>query len=447
MNAKMGAPLPEEVVGLLKAVTVQMSDLFLGLTDAGLIRYVSANCSRLIGYDPQELIGAPALGQLHPDDLSRATELLGDVIANGTPFTVTTRLRDKAGDYAWWEVQGSPYSIGGERRIFLVARDIDDELQVRAALAESEQFIRRLYDIASDPKPALEDKLRSTLALGCDRFGLPSAIVCRHDLEEPVVVARFGPALDGHCVPPTVSAALAETFASGLPCRIGAGVAPALCNVIRVGGKAWGALAFYDDRARTDTRFAEAEHDIMNLMTLLVGSEIERHEAKVDLERLALHDPLTDLPNRRLLDDRIGATVEMCKRFKTTCAVLFVDLDRFKSVNDELGHAAGDAVLRDVARRVAAQLRNVDTLARVGGDEFVALLPQTDAAGAKVVADRIMEAVRSPLRAAHRRSLSASIGIAAFSGAGDSGDSLIERADAAMYKVKSEGRCGIALSA
>jgi len=221
---------------------------------------------------------------------------------------------------------------------------------------------------------------------------------------------------------------------------------PSFCNVIRVDGRPWGTLAFYDVATRA-VHFSEAERDILNLMTLLVAAEIERDENEVELRRLALHDPLTDLPNRRLLDDRIGATLEMCKRFKTTCSILFVDLDRFKSINDDLGHAAGDAVLRDVSQRIAAQLRNVDTLARVGGDEFVALLPQTDAAGAKVVADRIMRAMDLPLRIAQRRSITASIGIAVFSGATDSAASLVERADAAMYEVKSRGRAGIALSA
>ena len=445
MNAKMGAPLPEEVTGLLKAVTLQMSDLFLGLTDEGLVRYVSANCTRLLGYDPQELVGSRALALVHPDDFERVTRFIDEVIEKGTPFTSPTRLRAKNRAYSWWEVQGSPYAIGGERRIFLVARDIDEKVKAQCALAESERLIRRLYDIASDPKSGLDEKLRSTLALGSERFGLPSAVVCRFDDAEPVVIARSGSAPGEHGVPAGLARALDHTCAAGEPSASDADEAPSLCGVIRVSGKTWGALAFYDSQPRT-MRFSEAEHDIMNLISLLVGSELERHENEVELRRLALHDALTDLPNRRLLDDRVGATIEMCKRFKTACAVLFVDLDRFKSINDELGHAAGDATLREVAHRIAAQLRNVDTLARVGGDEFVALLPQTDATGARVVADRIMNAVRRPLRVAHKRSVTASIGIAVL-GANDTADVLIERADAAMYRVKSEGRCGIALSA
>jgi diguanylate cyclase (GGDEF)-like protein/PAS domain S-box-containing protein len=426
MGAKIGSPLPDEVVGLLKAVTLRMSDLFLGLTDEGLIRYVSANCTRLLGYDPQELIGGRALGHIHPDELATVTALLDDVIANGTPFTFPARLCDKAREYSWWEVQASPYTIGGERRIFLVARDIDEKVKAQAALAASEQLIRRLYDIASDPKAGLEEKLRSTLALGSARFGLPCATVSRYDDTETVVVARFG------CV-------------SGDE-AVGAEGAPSLCGVIRVSGQPWGTLAYFDTQRRS-VPFSEAEHDIMNLMTLLVGSEIERRQNQDEMRRLALHDPLTELPNRRLLDDRIDASIEMCKRFKTTCAVLFIDLDRFKAINDELGHVTGDAALREIAHRVAGQLRNVDTLARIGGDEFVALLPQTDAPGARTVADKIVETVRRPLRTARRRSITASIGIAVFSKASDSAAALVERADAAMYKVKSQGRCGVALSA
>lgn len=442
----MGAPLPEEVVGLLKAVTLQMNDLFLGLTDEGLIRYASANCTRLIGYDPQELVGARTLAYVHPDDTARATELLDAVIAHGTPLSFQARLRGKSGAYSWWEVQGSPYAIGGERRVFLVARDIDEKLRAQNALAESERLIRRLYEIASDPVSGLEDKLRLTLALGAERFGLPCAIVCRNDVAEPVVVARFGCGQAGPGMPTTVADAIAEAFASGSPCALKSAGAASLCNVIRVGGKPWGTLAFYDTRP-TQRDYSDADHDVLNLMTLLVGSTIERYEDDAALRRLALHDSLTDLPNRRLLDDRIDATVAMCKRFKTTCAVLFVDFDRFKSINDELGHATGDAVLREVAHRIVAQLRDVDTLARVGGDEFVALLPQTNTPGAQTVAARIVEAVSRPLRVAHGRSITASIGIAVYARASDSAYTLIERADAAMYKAKSEGRCGIALSA
>ncbi|MEA2157072.1 MAG: hypothetical protein QOE11_3212 [Solirubrobacteraceae bacterium] len=153
----------------------------------------------------------------------------------------------------------------------------------------------------------------------------------------------------------------------------------------------------------------------------------------------AFHDPLTDLPNRALFIDRLELGLSRVQRSKSQIAVLFLDVDRFKIVNDSLGHAAGDELLREVAARLVASIRPGDTAARFGGDEFAILLEDVDGTGgAEQVALRILCALRAPLSVAGRVVfISASIGIAMdTSSAGD----MIRDADLAMYRAKAEGK-------
>lgn len=164
-------------------------------------------------------------------------------------------------------------------------------------------------------------------------------------------------------------------------------------------------------------------------------------------ERLALHDSLTGLPNRLLLRERMGQSLARAKRQHGQFAVLFVDLDDFKSVNDSYGHSVGDAVLQQIASNLLEKVRDEDTVARIGGDEFVILSEHVqDDAGAKIAAQRIQEAVseRCVVKSARADTLhvevTCSIGIALCPRDGDSLDDLINRADKAMYDAKRSGK-------
>ena len=164
--------------------------------------------------------------------------------------------------------------------------------------------------------------------------------------------------------------------------------------------------------------------------------------ANDELQRLALQDPLTQLPNRVLLEDRIDQAIAHAERGKSQCAVLFVDLDRFKMVNDSLGHFAGDELLRSVASRLQTLVRAEDTVSRLGGDEFVILLCDvTGIEDANEVAEKILHGLREPFRI-HEQELyvTPSIGISISPLHGDTAQMLITRADAAMYNAKQAGR-------
>ena len=167
----------------------------------------------------------------------------------------------------------------------------------------------------------------------------------------------------------------------------------------------------------------------------------ERLEAQRRIEKLAYRDVLTGLPNRLLLAQRVDFSLRLAERGGGTFAVMFIDLDRFKNINDSLGHAFGDRVLIEVTERILHCMRDVDTLSRMGGDEFVAFLQDADALGAEVAARRILDAMAQPFLVDEMNfSLGCSIGIAMYPADGRSLDDLIKCADTAMYRVKERGR-------
>lgn len=175
----------------------------------------------------------------------------------------------------------------------------------------------------------------------------------------------------------------------------------------------------------------------------------ELQEANRELERLrereyrlARYDSVTGLPTRTLFHDRLQQSIALARRHDNRVAILFVDLDHFKSLNDTFGHAAGDLALREVGNRMIGRVRGSDTVARLGGDEFAVILQELrDGKNAGIVAEKLIAALGEPIRledGEHR--LGASVGIAIFPDHGDEPEELLERADEAMYRIKRKGR-------
>lgn len=169
---------------------------------------------------------------------------------------------------------------------------------------------------------------------------------------------------------------------------------------------------------------------------------IDRKRSEEIIEYMAYHDSLTGLPNRNLLKDRFAIYIAMVHRRKEMMAVMFLDLDSFKEVNDTLGHTMGDKLLKVMTERLKGALRGEDTVARVGGDEFVILLPQiASGEGAIVLAQKILEVIRKPLMLdGHELLTTTSIGIALYPDDGEDAETLMKKADVAMYRAKEEGR-------
>jgi diguanylate cyclase (GGDEF)-like protein len=175
----------------------------------------------------------------------------------------------------------------------------------------------------------------------------------------------------------------------------------------------------------------------------------ERKRAEEQVAYLAMHDPLTDLCNRRLLTDRLTQTLAYCRRRERRCALLFVDLDHFKVVNDAHGHEVGDLLLVQVAQRLRSCVRAEDTVARTGGDEFVILLAETSTAeDALVIAEKIRSVIALPFETRGiGLKIGSSIGVASFPDNGRTEHELMTAADTAMYASKTSGRNAVRVAA
>ncbi|HEX2200053.1 MAG TPA: EAL domain-containing protein [Burkholderiales bacterium] len=210
-----------------------------------------------------------------------------------------------------------------------------------------------------------------------------------------------------------------------------------------------GSIWIYDDVTAEHAARESLERSVAERTAELQAAnqrlEIEVGERKMAEQRakhLADHDALTGLPNRRLLEDRLTQALALSYRNRKQSAVMFVDLDRFKTINDSLGHAVGDLLLREVALRLVNQLRIGDTICRIGGDEFVVVLPEIKRAeDAAQVAQKVIEELSRPIPADERElTVTPSIGIAVFPDDGRDAETLIRNSDAAMYHAKEMGR-------
>jgi diguanylate cyclase (GGDEF)-like protein len=183
------------------------------------------------------------------------------------------------------------------------------------------------------------------------------------------------------------------------------------------------------------------ESATLSEVTIILEDVTERRALEERIAHQAFHDSLTGLANRTLFADRLEHALARTERQEDEIAVMFIDLDDFKHVNDSLGHGAGDSLIVEIAKRISACLRTQDTFARFGGDEFVLLLEDVDEGGAIVVAERILREIRSPITIdGSELSVTASIGIVLGDSARIRGEELLRSADAAMYRSKRGGK-------
>jgi len=188
----------------------------------------------------------------------------------------------------------------------------------------------------------------------------------------------------------------------------------------------------------------KSQHDTLERLAAELSIEVNQLiNSEREISHLATHDALTGLPNRILLNDRFQASVKTAKRTQEKISVMFIDLDGFKEVNDTLGHLFGDELLKSIAAKLVTHVREMDTVARFGGDEFVILLPNiygTELLEERI-ADKLLQVIREPFEFEGKATrISASIGIATYPHQGDNINSLLLAADEAMYRVKKAGK-------
>ncbi len=341
----------------------------------------------------------------------------------------------------------------------LETEDSERGIVADRARRDAEGMIRALYDITSEYEDGFEHQLERLLALGCHRFDMEVGIVSciigdRYEVvqvqaprkmnltagavfelgetycgvvlegEEPVALEDVSEELGSH---PVYTAMRLEAYV-GMP--------------ILVGRRRYGTLNFSSARRRL-RRFSDADLDCLRLMTSWIGTEIHRREteealkrATAELKRLTVIDPLTQLLNRRGLDEKLARVAERAERDGAKAVAVLIDLDDFKSVNDGSGYEAGDKTLVATARAIQAAVRPTDLVGRIGGDEFLAVLVDADVAVGRNIAER----VRARIEADADCQTSASFGVAPVALATPDVRSVVRAANAALHASKKAGK-------
>jgi diguanylate cyclase (GGDEF)-like protein/PAS domain S-box-containing protein len=218
-----------------------------------------------------------------------------------------------------------------------------------------------------------------------------------------------------------------------------AGLHSALAFPVMIGDEFYGVMEFFAQEVR------EPDSGMLDFARQLgsqIGQFIARKQAEQDLRFVATHDPLTALPNRTMFGDRLSQAIAQARRYNRRLALLFVDLDGFKVVNDTFGHDAGDALLREIAARLRTCLREGDVIGRIGGDEFVVLIEESnDAERLALVAQKILDTVARPVSVrGHECQVTSSVGISTYPQDGKDSQVLLRNADSAMYRAKEQGK-------
>ena len=374
----------------------------------------------------EEMAGWGWTERHHPDHLQRVVDNISHSFRTGESWEDTFPLRDRNGDYRWFLSRAIPIrdSEGKVSRWFGTNTDVSDSKALEEALfVEKERAQITLNSIA--------DAVTCTDASGNINFlnpvaqkmtGWTSEEASGRPLAE---VFRIIHATTRQPVVDPVSIAVEHDEKLGIPancvlmCRDGSeyAIESAVAPIRDQAGHFNGTVIVFHDVSAARATSARMAHS-------------------------AQHDVVTNLPNRLLLNDRISQAVALARRHKKSIAVIFLDLDHFKNINDSLGHATGDSLLQSVSKRLLASVRKTDTVSRQGGDEFVILLSEIANPGAAAASARkILHSLSGPHSVGGLNlHIDGSIGISVYPGDGEDAQSLIKSADTAMYHAKEHGR-------
>jgi diguanylate cyclase (GGDEF)-like protein len=303
---------------------------------------------------------------------------------------------------------------------------------------DSATHLRELHRLTTTEYSRLEDLFADFLRTGRDIFSLPFGAIVEVHGEGCLIRASVGP--DGQSAAPMVDmAACREELKLRRTCLHRRSRGVCLCARVEIENQMYGILSFWSNEANPACLFRSQERDLLELMAKSIGQFLREQRLTARLSYQANHDAVTGLPNRHAFELALSKAIE--DRAELVPAILYLDLDRFKQVNDSLGHAAGDDVLREIGRRIAAGASEAAGVARIGGDEFAVLLLDRTALDVQALAERLLAAVSQPIAwNSHELYLTASIGLSQYPGDGGDADTLLKHADAAMYEVKDTGR-------
>ena len=419
-------------------------DCILTADHEGRVIEFNAAARRLFGYSRSEILGREVADTIVPpalrDELRRCLRnfvLTGESSELGRRREATAMRAD--GSLVPVEVVVVPAYVKGRVILTAYIRDLSDRRRgerLAAARQRATQALTASLSLA-EASPAVLDAL--VHGLDCTEARL---WVTDGDPPVPSLAGTSSGAPEEVAPAPPDDSLARRTLEDGAaawagPPSRGAGVA--LAVPVRVGGQVLGVLEVKCARAQSrDPDWVPALADIGSLFALF----LKRQRAEADLQRFARYDSLTGLPNRSFFLDVLERTLSRAGRQRTRNALVFIDLDGFKSVNDGLGHAAGDTVLQTMAERLRAGTRSSDLVARIGGDEFTVLVQNLARADdAALVARGLLDRLARPSRADdHDVTLSASAGISVYPEDGTDAATLLRNADLAMYRAKQEGK-------
>ena len=406
------------------------SDVICVLRADGSFRYISPAVERVLGYPPETLVGKVGFDYVHAEDKAFVAEYFAQLLkTSGMHAPLQFRVLTKAGSSR--HVEAIPNNRLDDpilRGVVFTFRDLSDRVRVEEALREAEERYRTLVE--QIPAVTYIDKATD---------GPDEPIYTSPQIEE---MLGYTPEewLEGHlwleCLHPDDRErilAADERFEAG-----GESFSEEYRLIARDGSVVW----VHEEAVETRSDTGERQY-----WQGVIFDITERKNLEEELQHRAFHDTLTGLPNRALFSDRLRHAVERTRRDAGKIAVLLMDLDDFKVVNDKHGHAVGDRLLRLVAARLRGVLRAEDSACRLGGDEFAFLLEDATTPRAEIVANRILGALAAPFELGEGTvTLSASIGIAVAAGPVDETDStaaadeLLRDADTAMYAAKALGK-------
>jgi diguanylate cyclase (GGDEF)-like protein/PAS domain S-box-containing protein len=414
----------------------------------GCFLFVSAASEQIFGYTPEEMIGRPFTDFVYPEDRERTLQAVNEILDGVLKPYFENRYVRKDGQIAhiMWSARWSE----AEQIRVAVARDVTDlkhvESMQAALYAVSEaanapgdllalfqrihevvdnlllatNFVVALYDAANDelsfPYFAHQDSVAPT-----PQMLKPDSLTAQ--------VIRTGQAL--LLTPETAASVLSQLDTVvipealnwlGVPLESASGIIGALVVL----------------SSADNVRFTEQDKELLQFVAVQVAAAVERKRMHSRLEYMAQHDQLTNLPNRTLFLDRLQTALARALRERTRLAVLYLDLDKFKQVNDIYGHTVGDHLLQEVARRLTRCVRESDTVGRMGGDEYTVLLDGIKQfEDAAIVMGKILAALSEPYELAKATlRIVPSIGVAVYPENGEDRAELIRYADNAMYQVK-----------
>ncbi|MBV8748221.1 MAG: PAS domain S-box protein, partial [Candidatus Eremiobacteraeota bacterium] len=421
-------------------------DAMLALSLDGIVTRANAAAARDYGYAIEEVVGRRGTDLLAPADVRDANEVFRRA-AQGRASTM--EVHALRGDGTSFPILATLIPIvfrGTIAGVHLLARDLTAIRRAEREIAAQSDRLRELYVVAASSNATAENLIASTIDAGCRLLGMTSG--CLYDAEADRSVATVGAPIPRRLARLSLATdgALAIEDMRGLPYLADpevTGPPPAayVGTAIQLGGSLYGSLCFAAAQPR-ETAFTPSDRDLVQLMGALVASAIERGRARARLKHLAYNDQLTALPNRAWFTERLRDELALAGEADTRVAVMFLDLDRFKDINDTLGHALGDRMLRLIGDRLTGIVGTDGLVARMGGDEFIVLVgndPSTSRLDA--LAQRIIGAIDQPLLIdGYEQFVTTSIGIAVYPNDGPDADTLIKHADVAMYRAKERGR-------